>query len=51
MIRLQSGGDPDEDQEPADDTFWQKFFVYPNRWPLPNHLGGEDAGCGGPGLV
>ncbi len=36
----------------------QKFFVYANRllqqlsgWLVSDDLGGEDAGCGGPGLV
>ncbi len=43
------------------DGFWQfvqKFFVYANRllqqlsrWRLSDNLEGEDAGCGGPGLV
>ncbi len=35
-----------------------KFFGYANRllqqlsrWLVANYLGGEDAGCGGPGLV
>ncbi len=62
---LQSGRDPDEDDEHADelpwDGFWQfvqKFFGYANRllqqlsgWLVSDDLGGEDAGCGGPGLV
>ncbi len=62
---LQSGLDPDEDDEHADelpwDGFWQfvqKFFSYTNRllqqlsgWLVSDDLGGEDAGCGGPGLV
>ncbi len=56
---------PDEDDEHADelpwDGFWQfvqKFFGYANRllqqlsgWLVSDDLGGEDAGCGGPGLV
>ncbi len=56
---------PDEDDEHADelpwDGFWQvvqKFFGYANRllqqlsgWLISDDLGGEDAGCGGPGLV
>ncbi len=43
------------------DGFWQfvqKFFAYANRllqqlsgWLVSDNLGGEDAGCGGPGLV
>ncbi len=62
---LQSGRDPDEDDEHADelpwDGFWQfvqKLFGYANRllqqlfgWLVSDNLGGEDAGCGGPGLV
>ncbi len=62
---LQSGWDPDEDDEHADelpwDGFWQfvqKIFSYANRllqqlsgWLVSDDLGGEDAGCGGPGLV
>ncbi len=62
---LQSGRDPDEDDEHADelpwDGFWQfvqKFFGYANRllqqlsgWLVSEDLVGEDAGCGGPGLV
>ncbi len=60
---LQSGRDPDEDDEPADelpwDGFWQfvqKFFGYANRllqqlWLVSDDLGGEDAVYGGPGLV
>ncbi len=62
---LQSGRDPDEDDEHADelpwDRFWkfvQIFFSYANRllqqlsgWLVSDDLGGEDAGCGGPGLV
>ncbi len=62
---LQSGRDPDEDDEHADelpwDGFWQfvqKLFGYANRllqqlsgWLVSDDLGGEDAGCGGPGLV
>ncbi len=57
---LQSGRDPDEDDEHADelpwDGFWkfvQKFFGYPNRLLqqlsgclVSDDLGGEDAGCG-----
>ena len=38
--------------------FVQKFFGYANRllqqlsgWLVSDDLGGEDAGCGGPGLV
>ncbi len=38
--------------------FVQKFFSYANRlllqlsgWLVSDDLGGEDAGCGGPGLV
>ncbi len=63
--KLQSGRDPNEDDEHADelpwDGFWQfvqKFFGYANRllqqlsrWLVSDDLGGEDAGCGGPGLV
>ncbi len=37
---------------------FQKFFGYANRllqqlsgWLVSDDLGGEDAGCGGPGLV
>ncbi len=62
---LQSGRDPDEDDEHADelpwDGFWQfvqKFFGYENwllqqlsGWLVSDDLRGEDAGCGGPGLV
>ncbi len=62
---LQSGRDPDEDDEHADelplDSFWQfvqKFFGYANwllqqlsGWLVSDDLGGEDAGCGDPGLV
>ncbi len=62
---LQSGRDPDEDDEHADelpwDGFWQfvqKFFSYANRllqqlsvWLISDDLGDKDAGCGGPGLV
>ncbi len=62
---LQSGRDPDEDDEHADelpwDGFWQfmlKFFGYSNRlfqqlsgWLVSDDLRGEDAGCGCPGLV
>ncbi len=63
--KLQSGRDPDEDNEHADelpqDGFWQfvhNFFGYANRllqqlsgWLVSDDLGGEDAGYGGPGLV
>ncbi len=63
---LQSGRDPDEDDEHADEFPWdglwqcvQKFFGYANRllqqlsgWLVSDDLvGGEGAGCGGPGLV
>ncbi len=62
---MQSGRDPDEDDEHADelpwDGFWQfvqTFFGYVNRllqqlsrWLVSDDLGGKDAGCGGPGLV
>ncbi len=62
---LQSGWDPDEDDEHADelpwDCFWQfvqKLFGYVNRllqqlsgWLVSDNLRGEDARCGGPGLV
>ncbi len=59
---LQSGRDPDEHaNELPWDGFWQfvqKFFGYANRllqqlsgWLVSDNLGGEDAGCGGPGLV
>ncbi len=62
---LQSGRDLDEDDEHADelpwDGFWQivqKLFGYANRllqqlsgWLVSDDLGGEDARCGGPGLV
>ncbi len=62
---LQSDRDPDEDDKYADelpwDGFWkfvQKFFSYANRllqqlleWLVSDYLGGEDAGCGGPGLM
>ncbi len=62
---LQSGWDPDEDDDRADelpwDGFWQfvqKFSGYANRllqqlsgWLVSDDLGGEDAGCGGPGHV
>ena len=62
---LESGRDPDEDDEHADelpwDGFWQfvqKSFGYANRllqqlseWLVSDDLGGEHAGCGGPGLV
>ncbi len=65
LWQLQSGRDPDEDDENADelpwDGFWQFvqiFFGYANRllqqlsgWLVSDDLGGEDAGCGGPGLV
>ncbi len=62
---LHSGRHPDEEDEHADelpwDGFWQfvqKFFGYANRllqqlsgWLVSDDLGGENAGCGGPGLV
>ncbi len=62
---LQLGRDPDEDDEHVDerplDGFWQfvqKCFGYANRliqqlsgWLVSDDLGGEDAGCGDPGLV
>ncbi len=62
---LQSGRDHDEDDEHADelpwDGFWQcvqKLFGYANRLLqqlsgclVSDDLGGEDAGCRGPGLV
>ncbi len=62
---LQLGRDPDEDNEHADelpwDGFWQfvqNLFGYAKRllqqlsgWLGSDDLGGEDAGCGGPGLV
>jgi len=62
---LQSGRDPDEDDENADELPWdslwqfvQKIFCYVNkllqqlsRWLVSDDLWGEDAGCGGPGLV
>ncbi len=62
---LQSGRDPDEEDEHADelpsDGFWQfvqKFFGYVNRLLqylsgclVSDDLGSEDVGCGGPGLV
>ncbi len=55
----------DEDDEHADelpwDGFWQfvqTFFGYANRllqqlsgWLDSEYFGGEDAGCGGPGMV
>ncbi len=63
--KLQSGRDPDENNEHPDeltwDGFWQfmqKFFGYSNQllqqlsgWLVSDDLGGEDAGCGGPRLV
>ncbi len=63
---LQSGRDPNEDDKHADelpwDGFWQfvqKLFGYANcwlwqqlsGWLVSDDLGGEYAGCGGPGLV
>ncbi len=65
MMNCSEVQDPDEDNEHADelpwDGFWQfmqKFFGYANRllqqlsgWLVSDDLGGEDAGCGGPGLV
>ncbi len=62
---LQSGRDPNEDDEHADelpwDGFWQFvqiFIGYANRllqqlsgWLVSDDLRGEDAGRGGPGLV
>ncbi len=62
---LQSGRDPDEDNEHANELprdgflqFVQKFFGYANRllqqlsgWLVSDDRRGEDAGCGGPGLV
>ncbi len=59
---LQSSRDPDEDDEHANelllDSFWQfvqKLFGYLlqqlSGWLVSDDLGGEDAGCGGPGLV
>ncbi len=55
----------DEDDEHADELLWdgfwqfvQKLFGYVNRllqqlsgWLVSDDRGGEDAGCGGPGLV
>ncbi len=63
--KLQSGRDPDEDDKHADELPWdgfgqfvQKLFGYANRLLqqlsgrlFSDDLGGEDAGCGGPGLV
>ncbi len=44
--------------ETVSDKFVQKFFGYANQllqqlsgWLVSDDLGGEDAGCGGPGLV
>ncbi len=44
--------------ETVSDSFVNKCFGYANRllqqlsgWPVSDDLGGEDAGCGGPGLV
>ncbi len=65
MTNWVSVRDPDEDDEHAGelpwDGFWQfvqKFFGYANwllqqlsGWLVSDDLGGEDAGCGGPGLV
>ncbi len=65
MMNWVSVRDPDEDDEHADelpwDGFWQfvqKLFGYANQllqqlsgWLVSDNLGGEDAGCGGPGLV
>ncbi len=58
---LQTGWNPDEDDELPWDGFWQfvqKFFCYANRllqqlsgWLVSDNLGGEDAECGGPVLV
>ncbi len=43
---------------PGGPKTFQKFFGYANRllqqlsgWLVSDDLGGEDAGCGGPGLV
>ncbi len=61
---LQSGWDPDEHNEHADDLPWdgfwqfvQIFFGYANRllqqlsgWLVSDNLGGKDAVCGGSGL-
>ncbi len=59
---LKSGRDPDEDDEQQmsfpETVSVQTFFGYANRllqqlsgWLVSDDLGGEDAGCGGPGLV
>ncbi len=44
--------------ETVSDSFWQKLFGFANRlmqqpsgWLISDNLRGEDAGCGGPGLV
>jgi hypothetical protein len=62
---LQSGQDPGEDDEDADelprDGFWQflqKFFGCANpqfhqlfEWRVSDDPAGEESGCGGPGLA
>ncbi len=62
---LQSGRDPDEDDEHADELPWDGFWQFVqklfadadrllqqlSRWLVSDDLGGEDAGCGGPGLA
>ncbi len=58
--KLQSGRDPDEDDEHADELPWDGFWQFVQKFSYANQLlkqlvlddlGGEDAGCGGPGLV
>ncbi len=59
---LQSGRDPDEDDEHADELPWDGFWQFVQKWfadanRLLQQLSGWlvsddlDAGCGGPGLV
>ncbi len=56
---LSQGSDPQKQKSMAvQNLFVQKFFGYANQllqqlsaWLVSDDLGGEDAGCGGPGLV
>jgi hypothetical protein len=64
-VKLQSGQDPGEDNEHADelpwDCFWQfvqkcfdrasSLFHQLSGWLISDHPASEEAGCGGPGLT
>ena len=63
--KLQSGQDPGEDDENADELPWDGFWQFVEKlfgcanpqfhqlsgWLVSDDLAGEEAGCGGPGLA